>query len=35
MTGTPQNLIVMRCKLEELWENVTNQLAQSDWQRVR
>ena len=35
LTGTKQDLIVMRCALEELWKEMENYLADSDWQRAR
>ncbi len=35
ISGTKQDLIVMRCKLEELWQKLENHLAHSDWQRTR
>jgi L-amino acid N-acyltransferase YncA len=35
LTGTRQDLIVMRCELEELWREMEHYLADSDWQRAR
>jgi ribosomal protein S18 acetylase RimI-like enzyme len=33
--GHKQNLIVMRCKLQELWGKLEDHLAHSDWRRSR
>ena len=33
--GTKQDLIVMRCNLEELWQKLGHHLDDSDWQRTR
>lgn len=34
-TGTSQDLILMRCDLAALWEELETFFAQSDWQRAR
>ncbi|UCF69037.1 MAG: GNAT family N-acetyltransferase, partial [Acidobacteriota bacterium] len=33
--GTKQNLIVMRCDLNSLWEKLEDYFAATDWQRTR
>jgi L-amino acid N-acyltransferase YncA len=33
--GEVQDLILMRCDLESLWQELEDYLAQSDWQRTR
>jgi GNAT superfamily N-acetyltransferase len=33
--GTWQDLIIMRCQLEELWRDIEHELILSDWQRTR
>jgi L-amino acid N-acyltransferase YncA len=33
--GAKQNLILMRCKLEELWQKMDDYLGRSDWRRSR
>jgi L-amino acid N-acyltransferase YncA len=33
--GQKQDLILMRCDLKALWEDLEHYLAESDWQRVR
>ncbi len=33
--GALQDLIVMRCDLEELWQKLGDHIADSDWQRMR
>jgi len=35
ISGTKQDLIVMRCDLEELWQKLGDHMADSDWQRMR
>ena len=35
ISGTKRDLIIMRCKLEELWQKLEDHLAHSDWQRTR
>ncbi len=35
ISGTKQDLIVMRCKLEELWQKLEDHMAHTDWQRTR
>ena len=35
ITGAKQDLIVMRCKLSELWQKLEDRLAHSDWGRTR
>jgi hypothetical protein len=33
--GAKQDLIVMRCKLEELWQKLEDHMASGDWRRAR
>ena len=33
--GTKQDLVVMRCNLEELWQKLRDHIVDSDWQRMR
>jgi RimJ/RimL family protein N-acetyltransferase len=33
--GNWQDLIIMRCQLEELWRDLEYELINSDWQRAR
>ena len=33
--GTKQDLLVMRCDLEELWRKLKDHTDHSDWQRTR
>lgn len=35
LTGARQDLIVMRCDLNELWKKLEDRLADTDWQRTR
>ncbi len=35
ISGTKQDLIVMRCDLEELWRKLKDHMDHSDWQRTR
>jgi len=35
ISGTRQDLIVMRCDLDELWQKLEDHMAGSDWQRMR
>jgi ribosomal protein S18 acetylase RimI-like enzyme len=35
LTGTKQDLIVMRCSLKELWQELEDYFADTDWQRMR
>lgn len=35
ISGSRQDLIVMRCNLENLWRKLEDYMAQSDWQRSR
>jgi len=35
ISGTKQDLIVMRCNLEELWQKLGDHIVDSDWQRMR
>ncbi|HSG99533.1 MAG TPA: GNAT family N-acetyltransferase [candidate division Zixibacteria bacterium] len=35
ISGARQDLIVMRCRLEELWQHVSDYLEHSDWKRTR
>lgn len=35
ISGTKQDLIVMRCNLEELWQKLRDHIVDSDWQRMR
>jgi L-amino acid N-acyltransferase YncA len=35
MDGVKQDLIVMRCDLEALWQEMEDYLSDSDWQRTR
>ena len=35
ISGTKQDLIVMRCDLEELWQKLGDHIVDSDWQRMR
>jgi L-amino acid N-acyltransferase YncA len=34
-SGTWQDLIIMRCPLQELWRDLELELANGDWQRHR
>ena len=33
--GTRQDMVLMRCDLESLWQELESYLATSDWQRTR
>jgi hypothetical protein len=35
LTGARQDLIIMRCNLEELWKKLEDHIAETDWQRTR
>ena len=35
ISGTKQDLIVMRCDLKSLWRDMEEYLAETDWQRTR
>lgn len=35
ISGTKQDLIVMRCDLKSLWKEMEDYLAETDWQRTR
>ena len=35
ISGTKQDLIVMRCDLKSLWREMEDYLAETDWQRTR
>jgi RimJ/RimL family protein N-acetyltransferase len=35
MSGKPQDLIIMTCNLQDLWEEVDSFYGDSDWQRCR
>jgi L-amino acid N-acyltransferase YncA len=34
-SGAWQDLIIMRCPLEDLWRDLEDELAGADWQRTR
>ena len=35
ITGLKHDLIVMRCKLQELWDRLGELMSDSDWRRAR
>jgi L-amino acid N-acyltransferase YncA len=35
MSGKKQDLVVMRCDLEELWQKLDDHMTDSDWRRTR
>ena len=35
LEGTKQDLIIMRCNINEMWKELEGYLEDSDWQRTR
>ena len=35
ISGRRQDLVLMRCNLDRLWQEYEDELARSDWQRTR